>query len=223
MTDLNKIGLKGQVNYLKFQSHFTEEGKELADPQNEGEGISIDNEFFFNRDGMISEQRQYYKSELSQIFVFEYDNYNRLISKNYFNSSHELVMKSKFENILNSKGKIIKQLEFRAIKNSLMDSTKITYQKTPHETMEFSYNQNGALTKMAYIQSVFGSDFPKNIIEYKNGLMYKQLAVDSNGNIISSSDVMCLEFDKIGNCIKLKTKDDSTKEEYTNAEIRYYK
>ena len=222
MTDLDKIGLKGQVKYLKFESQLTEEGGELASTQNEGKGIGIDNEFFFNEDGMISEQRQYSKSELSQIFVFEYDNHNRLISKNYFNSSREPVMKSKFENTLNSKGKIIKQLEFRAIKNSLMDSTKITYQKTPHETMEFSYDQNGELTKMTYIQSVFGPNFPKGVIEYKNGQMDKQLSVDSNGNVISSSDVICLEFDKIGNCIKLKTKDSSTAEEYTNAEIRYY-
>ena len=105
-------------------------------------------------------------------------------------------MKSKYTNTLNSKGKIIKQLEFRAIKNSLMDSTKITYQKTPYETMEFSYDHNGELAKMTYIQSVFGPDFPKSVIEYKNGLMARQLAVDSNGNVISSSNVMCLEFDK---------------------------
>ena len=38
---------------------------------------------------MISEQRQYSKSGLSQIFVFEYDKNNRLISKDYFNSSHK--------------------------------------------------------------------------------------------------------------------------------------
>jgi len=223
LTDLDKIGLKGQVKYLKFESHLTEEDEELASSQNEEEGIRIDNEFFFNEDGMISEQRQYSKSELSQIFVFEYDNHNRLISKGYFNSSHQLVMKSKFENILNNKGKIIKQLEFRSITNSLMDSTKITYQKRPYETMEFSYNRNGKLTKMTYIQSVFGPDFPKSIIEYKNGLMDKQLAIDSNGNVISSSDVMCLEFDKIGNCIKLKTNNNSMTEEYTSAEITYYK
>ena len=71
MTDLDKIGLKGQVKYLKFESHLTEEDEELASSQNEEEGIRIDNEFFFNEDGMISEQRQYSKSELSQIFVFE--------------------------------------------------------------------------------------------------------------------------------------------------------
>ena len=222
MTDLDKIGLKGQVKYLKFESQLTEESEELTRTQNEGEGIRIDNEFFFNRNGMISEQRQYSLSELSQIFVFEYDKSNRLISKDYFNSSNELVMKSKFENALNSKGKITRQLEFRAIKNSLTDSSKVAYQKMPHETMEFSYNQNGELTKMTYIQSVFGPDFPKSIIEYKNGLMDKQLSVDLNGNVIGSSDIICLELDKIGNCIKLKTTDNSTTEEYTNAKIRYY-
>ncbi|RKR12482.1 hypothetical protein CLV91_2613 [Maribacter vaceletii] len=223
LTDLDKIGLKGQVKYLKFESHLTEKDGELTSNQNEGKGIIIDNEFFFNENGMISEQRQYSKSELSQIFVFEYDNHNLLILKNYFNPSHVLVMKSKFENTFNSKGKIIKQFEFRATNNSFMDSTKITYQKMPHKTMEFSYNQNGELEKMTYIQSIFGSNLPKSIMEYRNGLMDKQLLVDSNGSIISSSNIICLGFDKIGNCIKLKTKDNSSAEEYTNAEIKYYK
>ena len=35
--------------------------------------------------------------------------------------------------------------------------------------MEFSYDQNGELTKITYIQSVFGPNFPKGVIEYKNG------------------------------------------------------
>ena len=88
MTDLDKIGLKGPVKYLKFTSQPTEGSGTLANTQNEGEGIRIDNEFFFNEHGMISEQRQYSSSELSQIFVYKYDNNNRLISKEYFNSSN---------------------------------------------------------------------------------------------------------------------------------------
>ena len=212
---MDKIGLKGHVKYLKFTSLLTEES--------EDQGISINNEFFFNRDGMISEQRQYSPSEISQVFVFSYDNSNRLISKDYFNSSNELVMKSKFENILNNKGKITRQLEFRAINNSLTDSSKVAYQKTPHEIMEFSYNQKGELIKMTHVQSVLGPDFPKSIIEYKNGIMDRLMSVDSDGNVISSSDLVCLEFDKIGNCIKFKTKAKSSTEVYTNAAIRYYK
>jgi hypothetical protein len=131
-------------------------------------------------------------------------------------------MKSKFENSLNRNGKIIEQAEFRAIENSLTDSTEIAYQKTPYEIMEFSYNQSGELSKMTYIQSIFGADFPKNIVEYKNGLVDKQLVVDANGNVISSREVECLEFDKSGNCLKLKSKDKEQAEEFTNAEIKYY-
>ena len=222
MTDLDKMGLKGNAKYLKFTSQSTEGSGELSNTQNEGEGIRIDNEYFFNEHSMISEQRQYSSSKLSQIFVYEYDSRNLLISKDYFNASNELVMKSKFENILDSNGEIIEQTEFRAIKNSLTDSTEIIYQKAPYEIMEFSYNQNGELSKLTYIQSVFGADFPKSIIEYKNGLVDKQLIVDANGNVISSREVECLEFGKKGNCLKLKSTDSDQTEEFTNAEIKYY-
>ncbi|MDV7141001.1 hypothetical protein R3X28_19115 [Maribacter sp. TH_r10] len=223
LTDLDKIGLKGNVKYLKFTSQSTEGSGGLSNTQNEGEGIKIDNEFFFNEYGMISEQRQYSSSKLSQIFVYKYDHRNLLISKDYFNASNELVMKSKFENTLDSNGQIIEQAEFRAIENSLTDSTEIVYQKTPYEIMKFSYNQSGELSKMTYIQSVFGADFPKNVIEYKNGLMDKQFITDSNENVVSSNDVKYMEFDKMGNCIKIKTIGNSPTEEFTNAEIKYYK
>jgi hypothetical protein len=223
LTDLEKIGLKGQVKRLKFESISNGKKGELTQADYEGEGTIIDNEFFFNKNGMISEQRQYSSSELSLIFVFEYDEINRLISKKYYNSSNELVMKSKFKNIINSKGKLIRQLEFRATENSMTESSKIEISKKPYETIEFSYSENGELIKMIYIQSIFGPDFPRIMIEYKNGLMIKQSTIDFSGEVIQSSEVKCLELDKNGNCTKLKTKDNNPSEEYTIALIEYYK
>ena len=223
LTDLEKIGLKGRVKHLKFESSLNRKKGALFQTDNEGEGITIDNEFFFNENGMISEQRQYSSSELTQIFIFEYDKINRLISKNYYNSSNELVMKSKFKNTLNSKGKLIRQSEFRATENSLTESSKIEFSKTPHETMEFSYSENGELIKMTYIQSVFGPDFPRIIVEFTNGLVTNQSTIDFNGEVIQSTEVKCLELDENGNCIKLKTNDNKPSEEYTVALIEYYK
>lgn len=102
----------------------------------------------------------------------------------------------KFGNILNSAGKITKQIEFKAIKNSLIDSSKIVYRKKLSATREFSYNRNGQINK--------------------------QSTIDSNGKVISEIDVKCMEFDEFGNCLKIKTLGNNMAAKYTHGEIRYY-
>ncbi|MEP0212485.1 MAG: hypothetical protein ABJD66_04690 [Cellulophaga sp.] len=209
LTDLNKIGLLGNVKYLKFINQNNEE-REPAD-SNEEPGY-IDNEYFFNKNGMITEQRQYISNELSQIFVFSYDNKNFLISKEYYNSEREIVTKSMFENKLNNKGKLYRQMEFRAWEKSLSDSTKVQYRIFPEEIIEFLYDNNGKLSQQKHYQS--NTSF-KYVIEYQDKRITKATTVDLIDNgIWSSTPYDCLKFDQNQNCIKYKD---------TGVKIEYYK
>ena len=149
LTDLSKIGLAGNVKYLKFINQNNKE-KEADDTDEEIE--FIDNEYFFNKDGMITEQRRYSSNELSQIFIFSYDKKNFLISKDYYNSKREIVTKSIFENKLNNKGKLYRQMEFRAWERSLSDSIKVRYRIFPEEIIEFLYDKNGNLIQQNLYQ-----------------------------------------------------------------------
>ena len=99
LTDLSKIGLLGNVKYLKFINQNNEEKE--ADDSDEEIGF-IDNEYFFNKNGMITEQRQYSSNELSQIFVFSYDKKNFLISKDYYNLKTNSITRENFTDKWNS-------------------------------------------------------------------------------------------------------------------------
>ena len=209
LTDLGKIGLLGNVKYLKFIHQNNDEKKSNDSDEKIG---YIDNEYYFNKNGMITEQRQYSSNELSQIFVFSYDKKNFLISKDYYNSIKEIVNKSIFENKFNNKGKLYRQLEFRAWEKSLSDSIRVRYRIFPSEIIEFLYDNNGKLSQQNYYQS--NTSF-KYVIEYKNGRMVKASTVDLIDNgIWSTSRYDCLKFDQNQNCIKYQD---------TDVKIEYYK
>lgn len=152
------------------------------------------------------------EGELSQIFVFSYDTKNFLISKDYYNSEREIVTKSIFENKLNNKGKLYRQMEFRAWERSLSDSIKVRYRIFPEEIIEFLYDKNGNLIQQNLYQR--NTSF-KNVIEYQNGKMIKGKTVSLLDNSIwSSNQYDCLKFDQNQNCIKY---------EDTDVKIEYYK
>lgn len=223
LTDLSKMGLIGNVKYVKTNTLLPENDEDSINDKNAEQETRIDREYFFNDNGMISEQRNYSPTGLAQKFVFKYDKDNHLISKEYFNPSNKLVMKSNFETQLNSKGQLSKQIEYRAIKSSLADSIEIAYQQTPYETLEFSYGINGELSQMTYIQSVFGPEFPKIEVNYKDGMIDTQSTIDPNGTLVNSNEMHCMELDKSGNCIRLKTVYDNNNGGYIDIEIEYYK
>lgn len=209
LTDLSKIGLLGNVKYLKFINQNNE--KREPDDSDEELGF-IDNEYFFNKNGMIKEQRQYNSNELSQIFVFSYDKKNFLISKDYYNSEREIVTKSIFENKLNNKRKLYRQMEFSAWERSLSDSIKVRYRIFPEEIIEFLYDKNGNLIQQNLYQR--NTSF-KNVIDYQGGKMIKGKTVSLLDNSIwSSIQYDCLKFDQNQNCIKY---------EDTDVTIEYYK
>jgi len=226
LTDLEKIGLTGKVKYLKFNnqdiSKNQKSGNEPTQHQDEGEGVFVDNEFLFNKNGMISEQRQYSSNELTQIYKFSYDKKNRLISKDYYNASMELVAKSKFENILNNKGKLIKQTEFRTLGNPLSDTTSVKYSLFPYQITKYLYDGHGNLRQFNQYQSF--SPYLKEITEYKNGRMIKYSIVDlMDDSFTGSSYYKCMDFDQEHNCIKYKIIGEDHSESYTKVKIEYYK
>jgi len=209
LTDLEKIGLLGNVKYLKF-IHLSNQEKKSDD--SDEEVAFIDNEYFFNKSGMITEQRQYISNELRQTFVFSYDKSNLLISKEYYDDAKKLVMRSIFENKLNNKGKLYRQTEYMAWEKSLSDSTNVRYNIFPYEIIEYLYEDNGKLSKQNYYQS--NTSF-KNVAEYQERRIIKETTISlSDESIWGSTQYNCLKFDQNQNCIEY---------EDTKVKIEYYK
>jgi len=213
-TDLEKIGLTGQVKSLKFEHTKNEKEDENS--------FYIDNEFYFNENGMISEQNQYSSEGLLHFHSFNYDEKNLLISKTYFNGSREFVSKSKIENVLNKKGKLIMQSEYRALGNSLTDSINLKYSVFPYQITEFLYDSNWNLIKFN-VYDRFSSNI-KDVTELNNGKIVKNsIVVIEDGEIFSESIYDCVKYDSKKNCIRYKATGIDSTESFINARIEYYK
>ncbi|OBQ46703.1 hypothetical protein JJL45_11880 [Tamlana sp. s12] len=213
-TDLEKIGLTGKVKSLKFEHERNSTEKENT--------YFIDNEFYFNQNGMIYEQRQYSSEGLIHINSYNYDKKNLLISKTYFNGSREFVNKSKIENAINKKGKLIKQSEYRALGNSLTDSINLKYSVFPDQITEFLYDSNWNLIKYNVYDRM--SSFIKEVTELNNGeIMKSSTVVIEDGEIFSESIYDCVEYDSKKNCIRYKVTENDSTESFINAKIEYNK
>ncbi|KAA2218384.1 MULTISPECIES: hypothetical protein [Maribacter] len=209
LTDLEKIGLLGNVKYLKF-IHQSNQENEFDD--SDEEVAIIDNEYFFNKSGMIAEQREYSSNELSQTILFSYDKNNLLISKGYYDGEKKLTMRSIFENKLNNERKLYRQTEYRAWEKSLSDTTNVRYNIFPYEIIEYLYEGNGKLSKQNYYQS--NTSF-KIALEYQEKRIFKETIISlSDESIWGSTQYNCLKFDQNQNCIEYKD---------TKVKIEYYK
>ena len=215
-TDLEKIGLTGKVNRIKFYHEGNNKEKE------DENSYSIDNELYFNKNGMISEQRQYSSEGLINIYSFRYDDKSLLISKNHYNGSKEFLTKSKFENVLNSKGKLMKQSEFRALGNPPIDSTNIKFNVFPEKITEFLYDMTGNLIQ--YNVYDLSSSFMKDVTVLNNGGIVRNSIVNiTDEEVFIETNYECVEHDTRKNCIKYKIIETDSTESYINAKIDYYK
>lgn len=213
-TDLEKIGLTGKVKSLTFEH-------ERNNTENENTYF-IDNELYFNQTGMIYEQRQYSSKGLIRIHSYNYDEKNLLISKTYFDGFSEFVNKSKIENVLNKKGKLIKQSEYKALGNSLTDSINLKYSVFPDQITEFSYHSNWNLIKYDVYDRM--SSFIKVVTELNNGEIVKSSTIAiEDGEIFSESIYDCDEYDSKKNCIRYKAMERDSTESFINVRIEYYK
>lgn len=215
-TDLQKIGLTGKVKSLKFDHE-----RNIAEQENEN-AYFIENEFYFNRKGFISEQKQYSSEGLIQIHDFNYDKNDLLISKTYFDGSKKFMNKSKIENELNQKGKLIKQSEYRSLGNSLTDSINLKYSVFPDQITEFFYDSNWNLTQYNFYNR--GSSNMKEVTELKDGEIAKiSTIIISDGDIFSKTSYDCVEYDSMKNCRRYRVIENDSTVSYFNLKIEYYK
>ena len=214
--DLEKIGLNGKIKSLKFDH-------ERNNAESENENVYfIENEFYFNQKGFISEQRQYSSDGLIQIHNFNYDNNDLLISKTYFDASKKFMSKSKIENELNHNGKLIKQSEYRALGNSLTDSINLKYSVFPDQITEFFYDSSWNLTK--YNSYNRASSFIKEVTELRDGkIANNSTIVISNGEIFSETSYSCVKYDSKKNCQRYRVIENDSTESFFNLKIEYYK
>lgn len=214
--DLERIGLKGTIKSLRFEHE-----RNKAETENEN-AYFIENEFYFNQNGFISEQRQYSSEGLIHIYAFNYDKNNLLISKTYFDDSKKFMNKSKIENELNQKGKLIKQSEYRALGNSLKDSINLKYSVFPDQITEFFYDSNWNLTQYNLYDRT--SSFMKEVTQLNDDEIAKiSTIIISDGEIFSESSYECVEYDSMKNCQRYRVTENDSTESYFNLKIEYYK
>lgn len=212
-TDIEIFGLKGKVKSVKFDYDIISAEDEYT--------YTIDNEFYFNQYGMISEQRQYSSEGLIQVQLFNYNKKNLLISKTYFNEKREFVNKSKIENELNKKGKLLKQSEYKALGNSLTDSVNLEYFVFPDQITEFFYNSNWNLTTSNIYTR---SSFIKCVAEFNEGEIIKNSNIAiGDGDVFTEVTYDCGEYDSNKNCIRCKATEQDSTEYFINTIIEYYK
>ncbi|WP_152611391.1 hypothetical protein [Psychroserpens mesophilus] len=217
MTDLEKIGYTGNIKTIKFEG--TEERKE----ESVENGYRVSNELHLNRNNMISELRKYTSESLNEIHTYIYNDNNLLISKNYYDGSREFVSKSKFENVLNDKGRLTKQSEFKSLGNSIVDSTDVKFNIFPDQITEFIYDSNETLIQYNVYDNPTSN--LKSVIELRNGEVIKNylLVGDSEELFGEITYFKCEEYDENNNCIKYKLTENDSTHSYVNVKIEYYK
>lgn len=213
-TDLEKFGLLGKVKRHKFErrSYVEQESEET---------YFLENEYFFNQNGLISEQRQYSSEELVKIYSYKYNDNNILISKICRANSGKFLSKSKYENVFNKKGKLIKQSEFFGLGDPLKDSINLNYNLIPNQITKFYYDSDWNLIKYDIYDRSFSGI--KEVMELNGRKIVKTSTVQiKDGEIFSESTYYCVEYDSKDNCIRYKATDGDSKESYLNATIEYY-
>nr|WP_321224862.1 hypothetical protein [uncultured Psychroserpens sp.] len=215
-TDLEKMGLNGKIKSLKFDHDRSNVERENED------SYFIENEFNFNRKGFISEQRQYSIKGLIHVHEFNYDKNNLLISKIYLDSSREFMNKSKIENILNQKGKLIKQSEYMALGNYLTDSLNLRYSVFPDQIIEFIYDINENLTQ--YNNYDRASSYMKEVTILDDGELAKiSTIIIPDGEIFAETNYNCVKYDSNKNCRRYRVIEKDSTTSYFNLNIEYYK
>ena len=220
LTDLKKIGLKGNVKKIRFYHVPSNDDTEKGEIYDEEE-LTIDNEYYFNENGMITKKIEYYSNKLNWKYLFKYDEKNLLIFKNQYNSNGELVARSKYENIIDNNGKLNKQNEFITLEKPPLDTIDTKFRKFPEKTTEYFYDVNGNITQINEYQS--SVPFWKHITDYEEGNMSKYSTLEiSNDSLILSEKFNCLTFDSKLNCIEYNIIDKEKNETLVKAEIEYF-
>jgi len=235
-TDLDEMHIKGKVKSVKiFQYKAVKKNGKIKKEKidNSGSSVSVNNQFDFNKKGMVTEQRKYISDRFSKKFTYVYDDDLNILSKDYYDNSGNLLAESKFENVHNSNGELIEEKEFMTGKNLDNNWThkffknknkvkKIDYSgEKSHEIREYFYDKNGNLIQENW-NSPDGTIHMKTIMEYNDGNLKQTSILDSKDSLISNQYFEYLEFDHGNNWTKLLISENNKPESIIEVEIEYY-
>lgn len=231
------MNLRGNIKSIKiFQFDAVEKNRKIEKEKvdNSGNSVSVDTQLEFNETGMITEHRQYVSDELTNKFIYEYDDQLNILTKDYYDNSGNLLAESKFENLHNSKGELVEEKEFMSGKNldrnwihkffkDKNEIKKIEYAGgESYKILEYSYDKEGRVIEELW-KSSDGSIYIKTLTEYKNGNISLVSLLDSKDSIFSKSEYEYLNFDNEKNWTRLLITENSIPETIIEAKIEYYK
>jgi hypothetical protein len=228
------MGLKGKVKLIRFYNLNKSDHDRSAEPNqeisndleseiiNDEEELTSDNEFLFDKNGMICEKRKYLSNKLTWIYILHYDDKSLLKYKDQYNASKQFITRSKFKNIVDNNGNLNKQIEYIPLGNHPIDTINLRFNQFPEKITEYYYDSSGDLSQIIDYQNSIS--FWKYVTDYKDGRMIKYSTLETiNDSIFSSQIFKCLEFDNKLNCTKYKLINEDSTESIVKAEIEYYK
>jgi len=236
-TDLEVMNLNGKVKSIMISQYKASSiggviKKEKVD--NSGNSVSIDNQFFFNKKGMKTEQREYLSDKINHRYLFQYDKNLNLIKKEYYNSKGELINESNFKNIHNSNGELIEESEFMTDKQFKENWSQIIFKNKNkikkneylgteiYNSYEYQYDENGN-----NIQQIIYDTYGTIIIKIKNTFddennVIKETVFDKNNEVISQEKFEYTEFDSHKNRKRVLIYKNDRITNLTDYEIEYY-
>ncbi len=236
-TDLEILNLNGKVKSIMISQYRAKTiGGVIEKEKNENSGntVFIDNQFFFNKKGMKSEQIEYLSDKINHRYLFYYDKDLNIIKKEYYNSKGELISESNFENIHNSNGELIEEREFmtgeqfkdnwsQKIFKNKNKIKKNEYLGTEiYKSYEYQYDDNGNNIQQT-IYDTYGTIFIKikNTFDDENNVI-KETVFEKNNEIISQEIFEYTEFDSHKNRKRVLIYKNDRLTNLTDYEIEYY-
>jgi len=225
-TDLQKMNLNGNVESIKFSQFQAVEknGQIEKQPLPKLDYMAyVDNEYHFNKKGMIEDHIQYISNRMTHKYVYEYDKNLCTISKKYYNQSGELVNESYFKNVLNEEGEIVEEKEFMTGKNvdsNVILSTFVNKNKVEKIVyvgdmifgkQKYKYNANNNVIEETDLSEDDQIFLKVKTFYNDKGNIIQTVSVDEKGDTISIENYKYLKFDDKGNWTEmLSTGSDST-------------
>lgn len=231
------MSLKGNIKSLKiFQFDAIELNGvvQKTKPDNSKEVVYVNNQYTFNKQGMIIEHQEFISDELSQRFTYEYDNDLNILKKHYYNQKGDLINTSNYENIHDSSGNLIEEKEFmtgkhfennwtqKIFKNKNETNKNVYVGEEIYKTYEYIYDKQNNRTEENRINTD-GTLYLKIISSYnKDGLRDNQTVTDGNGIHISKEIYKFSNFDLKNNWNKISIYRDDILCNIIESEIEYY-
>ncbi|GAA0872974.1 hypothetical protein GCM10009117_21210 [Gangjinia marincola] len=220
------MNINGDVESIKFNQFqaVKRNGQITKEPLPKLDYIAyVDNEYYFNKKGMIDNHIQYTSNRMTHKYVYEYDKNLCTISKKYYDYSGELVNESYFKNVLNEEGELVEEKEYMTGKNvdrnvilsNFVDKNKVEEIDYVGDMIlrkqKYKYNANNNVIEEINLSEGDQISFKvKHLYNYNRNIV-KTVTVDEKGDTISIENYKYLKFDDEGNWTKmLITGSDST-------------